>query len=132
MWVCIFFCHFQTWSWNFMPKRFDHWFWNLKYLLELAFCFQNCSDILWEKIVLVIKKNVWNLRLNVKNFEMTRQIHSNNEMSVQFLKLNTFSTCSWRFLISNELEQLTVKWKKITGIKKSTEKVKIEFWRQKE
>ena len=48
-------------------------------------------------------------------------------MSVQFLKLNTFSTCSWRFLISNELEQLTVKWKKITGIKKSTEKVKIEF-----
>ena len=26
----------------------------------LVFCYQNCSDLLWEKIVLVIEKNFWN------------------------------------------------------------------------
>ena len=26
----------------------------------LVFCYQNCSDILWEQIVLVIEKNFWN------------------------------------------------------------------------
>ena len=31
--------------------------------LELVFCYQNCSDLLWEKIVLVIEKNIWNSRL---------------------------------------------------------------------
>ena len=25
----------------------------------VVFCYQNCSDLLWEKIVLVIKKNFW-------------------------------------------------------------------------
>ena len=24
---------------------------------DMVFCFQNCSDLLWEKIVLVIEKN---------------------------------------------------------------------------
>ena len=27
---------------------------------NLVFCYQNCSDPLWEKIALVIEKNVWN------------------------------------------------------------------------
>ena len=31
--------------------------------LLLVFCFQNCSDLLWEKIVLVMEKNFWNSRL---------------------------------------------------------------------
>ena len=30
-------------------------------------CYQNCSDLLWEKSVLVIEKNVWNSRLKAKN-----------------------------------------------------------------
>ena len=33
----------------------------------LVFCYQNCSDLLWKKIVLVIKKNFWNSRLKAEN-----------------------------------------------------------------
>ena len=29
---------------------------------EMSFCFQNCSDLLSEKIVVVIEKNFWNSR----------------------------------------------------------------------
>ena len=36
---------------------------------EMVFCYQNCSDLLWEKIVLVIEKNFWNLRLKAKNLQ---------------------------------------------------------------
>ena len=32
-----------------------------------VFCHQNCSDLLWEKNVLVIKNNFWNSRLKVEN-----------------------------------------------------------------
>ena len=31
--------------------------------------YQNCSDLLWEKIVLEIEKNFWNSRLKAKNFQ---------------------------------------------------------------
>ena len=34
---------------------------------EMVFCYQNCSDLLWEKIILVIKKNFWNWRLKAEN-----------------------------------------------------------------
>ena len=44
----------------------------------LVFCYQNCSDILWEKIALVIKKNS-------QIFEITRTICSNSERSEQLL-----------------------------------------------
>jgi hypothetical protein len=30
----------------------------------MVFWYQNCSDLLWEKIVLEIEKNFWNSRLN--------------------------------------------------------------------
>ena len=33
----------------------------------MVFCYQNCSDLLWEKIVLVIEQNFWNLRLKAGN-----------------------------------------------------------------
>ena len=33
-----------------------------------------------------------------KNFEITKTIYLNSEMSVQFLKQNAFWTCSWMFL----------------------------------
>ena len=35
----------------------------------MVFCYQNCSDLLWEKIVVVIKKNFWNSRLKAKNLQ---------------------------------------------------------------
>ena len=92
----------------------------------LVFCYQNCSVLLWEKIVLVIEKNFWNSRLkaeNLQNFEITRTIYLNSERSDQFLKQEAFLTCSWRFLGSNILEQLWSKLKKIIGIKKSAGKV---------
>ena len=39
-------------------------------------------------------------------------IYSNSEKSEQFFKQNAFSTCSWRFLRSNQLEQLEFKLEK--------------------
>ena len=45
----------------------------------MVFCYQNCSDLLWEKIVLVIEKNF------CKIFEITRTIYSSSERSEQFL-----------------------------------------------
>ena len=53
----------------------------LTYRASLVFCYQNCSDPLWEKIVLVIEKNFWNSRPRpriFKNFEITRTIYSNS------------------------------------------------------
>ena len=38
-------------------------------IVEMVFCYQNCSDLLWEKIVLVIEKNFWNSRLQAKNLQ---------------------------------------------------------------
>ena len=47
--------------------RFCFRYWeNVK---EMVFCYQNCSYLLWEKIVLVIEKNFW----------ITRTIYSNCE-----------------------------------------------------
>ena len=37
--------------------------------MELVFCYQNCSDLQWEKIVPVIEKNIWNLRLKAENLQ---------------------------------------------------------------
>ena len=49
------------------------WLWQQRSIfflyLYLVFCYQNCSDLLWEKIVLVIEKNFWNSRLKVKNLQ---------------------------------------------------------------
>ena len=35
----------------------------------MVFCYQICSDLLWEKIVLVIEKNFWNSRLKAENLQ---------------------------------------------------------------
>ena len=66
---------------------------------EMVFCYKNCFDLLWEKIVLVIKKS-WRPRI-FKNFEITRTIYSSSERSEQFLVTDWFLTCSWRVLRSN-------------------------------
>ena len=36
---------------------------------SMVFCYQNCSDLLWEKIVLVIEKNFWISRLKAENLQ---------------------------------------------------------------
>ena len=54
----------MTWtsfSIRFLKKRLKK--------MKLVFCFQNCSDLLWEKIVLVIEENFWNSRLKAENFQ---------------------------------------------------------------
>ena len=60
----------------------------------MVFCYQNCSDILWEKNVLVIEKNFLNSRLKAENLqkkvEITRAIYSNSERSEQFLVTECF------------------------------------------
>ena len=58
--------------------------WVHKVQLTMVFCYQNCSDLLWEKIVLVIEKTFeirgWRPRI-CKIFEITRTIYSNSERS---------------------------------------------------
>ena len=55
--------------------------WQSTKLPEMVFCYQNCSDLLWEKIVLVIDKNFeirgWMPRI-CKNFEIIRTIYSSS------------------------------------------------------
>ena len=96
--------------------------------IGMVFCFENCYDLLWEKIVLVMEKKSfeiqgWCLRI-CENFDITTAIYSNSEMSEQFLKQNAFLTCSLMFLRSNTLEQFKFKLEKITGIQKHAGKVK--------
>jgi hypothetical protein len=45
-------------------------------------------------------------------FEIIRTIYSNSESSEQVLVTECFLTCSWRFLISNQLEQLELRLEK--------------------
>ena len=76
---------------------------------EMVFCYQNCSDLLWEFFFLVIEKNFWNSRLKaeyLKIFEITRAIYSYSERSEQFVVTDFFLTCSWRFLMPHKLKQL--------------------------
>ena len=62
---------------------------------KMVFCYQNCSALLWEKIVLVIEIFFWNLRLKAKNLQtFTFWDHKNNlsnsERSEQFLVTECF------------------------------------------
>ena len=68
-------------KWNDVPcekKTFSicEWTW-------MVFCCRNCYDLLWEKIVLVIRG--WRPRI-CKNFEVTRTIYSNRERSKQLMQ----------------------------------------------
>ena len=55
---------------------------------EMVFCFQNCSDLLWEKNCFSDREKLeirdWRPRI-LKIFEITRTIDSNSERSEQFL-----------------------------------------------
>ena len=86
---------------------------------EMVFCFQNCSDLLWEKSVVVIEKNFWNSSLKTKNLQKFWD-HLNN-LFKQWIGPNNFwnrkfLTCSWRLIRSNELENLEFKLEKFAGI----------------
>ena len=84
----------------------------------MVFGYQNYSDLLWEKIVQVIEKDLWigGWRPGIcKSFEITKTIYSNSERSEHFGKQNAFSTCSCRFLMSNKLEQVEFKLEKNIG-----------------
>ena len=44
-------------------------FWLHDLFGDMVFCSQNSSDLLWEKIVLVMEKNFWNSRLKAENLQ---------------------------------------------------------------
>ena len=58
-----------------------------------------------------------------KIFEITRTIYSNSERSKQFLVTECCLTCSGRFFMSDELEQLEFKLEKILGFGNMQEKL---------
>ena len=91
----------------------SRWFWGL------VFCYQNCSDLLWGKNVLVIVYNFWNSKFKAENLQNFGD-HLNNllkQWKVRTISLKEcFLTWSWRFPIPNRLEQLEFKLEKIIGI----------------
>ena len=68
----------------------------------MLFCYQNCSDLLLEKMVLVIEKK---LKSEAEGREFAN-----------VLRTEYFLTCSWRFLSTNELKQSEFKLQKNIGI----------------
>ena len=74
----------------------------------MVFCYQNCSDLRWEKIVLAIEKNFWYSRLKAENLQKVLD-HLNNlfkQWKVRTIFGNRMIlTCSWKFLMSNKLDQ---------------------------
>ena len=70
-------------------------------------CFQNCSDLLLEKMCSSDREKLLKFKSEGLEFEITRSIYSNSESSVQFLNQNAL------FLRSNTLGQLELKLEKI-------------------
>ena len=124
-----FFCSTRFWAISYLQNCFHHQCWGtFQYWTSslpeiertnksfLVFCVQNCSDLLWGTIVLVIEKN---LRLKTENLQIFWD--ECNNLFKQW-KVNTifetecFLTCFWRFLRSNTLEQLEFKLEKIIRI----------------
>ena len=52
----------------------------------MVFCFENCPDLLWEKIV--IMKNFWKFK-------------AKSERSEQFLEHKNFLSCYWSLVLNN-------------------------------
>ena len=68
-----------------------------------VFCYQNCYDLLWEKLSYWSRKpfEIRGLRPRIcKIFAITKAIYSNRERSEQIFWQNAFLTCSCRFLRS--------------------------------
>ena len=79
----------------------------------MVFCYQNCSDLLWEFFF----ANSQTSASNFKSFSWSlEQFIQRVKGQTQFWKQNAFLTCSWKFLWSNILDQLEFKLEKIIGI----------------
>ena len=80
-----------------------------KNFLKNGICFQNCSDLMWEKKCSSDRENdlKFKLRLKVKSefVDITRTIYLKSEKSEQFLNQNVLLTYFWRFLRSNTFQQ---------------------------
>ena len=85
---------------------------------EMVLCYQNCSDLLWGKII----RKISNSRPSASNFIFFSRSLEQFVWTVQwkvrtiFGVQNAFWTCSWRFLRCNKLERLKFKLDKIIGI----------------
>ena len=64
----------------------------LTYNTKMVFCYQNCSDQLWEKNVLAIEIFFWNSRLKTNNLQ-TFWDHKNNLFKQ--LKVRTIFATEW-------------------------------------
>ena len=87
----------------------------------MVFCFQNCSDPLWEKNCSSDPEKLLKFEAEGREyakFLRTLEQFVQTESSEQFLITEWFFnlTCSWRFLIPNKLEQLEFKLEKFIGI----------------
>ena len=60
-----FYCCLVDFVWIFLDSS-----WKNVLKKDLVFCFQNCSDPLWEKIVLVSENNFWYLRVNAEKLQI--------------------------------------------------------------
>ena len=92
-------------AWNYYVILSLFLFFIIRAKRVLVFCFQNCSNLLWENIVQVIKKNFGTEGQEFANFWKSSDQNSNSERLVPFLKQNTLLTCFWLFLRSYTLEQ---------------------------
>ena len=85
-------------------------------LTEMVFCYQNCFDLLWSHV----RRNCSSDREKLLKFEAEGREFAkflrSLEQFIWTVKQNAALTCSWRFLISNKLEQLKFKLKRIIGI----------------
>ena len=87
----------------------------------MVICYQNCSDLLWEKKCSSEQEDLVKFKAGGQEFaKILRSI----EQFIQtvkgqnnFWKQNVFLTYSWRFLIANELEQLLLLFKKVVSHK---------------
>ena len=94
----------------------------------MVFCFQNCSDLLREKNVLLIEKNLKFQEFAKVLRSLFRTIYSNIDRSEQILKQNAFFNFvprSFSDLII-ALKQFKFKLEKILGTQKPTGKVKYK------
>ena len=107
--VCltVFFNFFTKYTFDF--RTFPVWMIGKHIMIThgMVFCYWNRSDLLWEKIVLVVEKNFgiqdWR-PIICKIFEITRTIYSNSERPEQFLVKECFFDLLLEVSRSNNLE----------------------------
>ena len=108
---------------------------NVKWLkVRIVFYYQNLSDLLWEKNVVVIDNFFWYLRLMAENLKMSWD-HDNN-LFKQWMARTIFGSrililiCSWGFIISNKLEQFKFKLeKKYWNLDTTRKSYKKNWWK---